>query len=74
MDLLKGGKKNSLIVIFFKIRLYAKIYPFNDLYVKIYTISYYSGFYSPLKDKKKIANGGPFEFCQNSRMDCIHSF
>ena len=36
-------------------------HPFQDIYVKIYTISYYSGFYSSLTDKNW-ANGGPLEF------------
>ena len=35
-------------------------HPFKDLYVKIYTIGYYSGFYSSLEDKN-LANGGNFE-------------
>jgi hypothetical protein len=34
-------------------------HPFNDLYVKIYTIGYYSGFYSSLKETNW-ANGGHF--------------
>ena len=34
---------------------------FKDLYVKIYAIGYYSGFYSPLKDKNW-RNGDHFEF------------
>ena len=37
-----------------------KNHPFKDLYVKIYTIGYYSGFYSSLK-AKNWANGGHFE-------------
>ena len=28
-----------------------KNHPFKDIYVKIYSIGYYSGFYSSLKDK-----------------------
>jgi hypothetical protein len=35
-------------------------HPFKDLYVKIHTIGYYSGFYSSLKDKN-LVNGGHFE-------------
>ena len=38
-----------------------KNHPFKDLYVKIYIIGYYSGFYSSLKDKDG-ANGGHFGF------------
>ena len=38
-----------------------KNHPLKDLYVKIYTIGYYSSFYSSLKDKNS-ANGGHFEF------------
>ena len=34
---------------------------FKDYFVKIYTIGFYSGFYSSLKDKKW-ENGGHFEF------------
>ena len=34
---------------------------FKDLYDKIYTIGYYSGFYSSLRDEIW-ANGGYFEF------------
>ena len=35
--------------------------PFKDLFIKICTIGYYSGFYSSVKDKIWI-NGGHFEF------------
>ena len=33
----------------------------KDLYVKMYTIGYYSGFYRSLKDKS-LAHGGHFDF------------
>ena len=36
-------------------------HPFKDLYLKIHTIGYYSGFYSSLNDKNW-TNGGHFEF------------
>ena len=38
-----------------------RIYPFNELYSKTCTISYYSDFYSSLKDKN-CAYGGHFDF------------
>ena len=43
---------------------------FKDLYDKIYTIDYYSGFYSSLKDIIW-ANGDHFEICQNMKKNVM---
>ena len=49
--IIKGEpKKNSLSEFCFLTNLYEKNHPFKDLYDKISTSGYYSGFYSSLKD------------------------
>ena len=45
------------MVISFKIPSFDKIFPFNEIYSKIYTISYYSGVYSSLKDQNWAKSG-----------------
>ena len=40
-----------MLEIGFQISLYDTNHPYKDMYDKVYTISYYSGFYSSLKDK-----------------------
>jgi hypothetical protein len=52
---LKGGEINS------KSLNKIKNHTLQDVYVEIYTIGYYSSFYSSLKDKNS-ANGGHLEF------------
>ena len=59
---IKGEEiKTSMLEILFKSLNKMKNHPFKDLHVKIYTIGYYSGLYSSLKDKNW-ANGGHSEF------------
>ena len=48
----------------FEITLYDN--PFKDLYDKIYTIGYYSGFYTSQKDNIW-ANGDHYEICQKMK-------
>ena len=45
-------------------------HPFKDLYLKIHTIGYYSGFYSSLNDKSG-TNGVHFEFYQRIKKNII---
>ena len=63
----------SLRVTSFKIPSCDRIYPFNEVYSKIYTISYYSGFYSSLKDKN-CAYESNYEFDFYFVVNNLHSF
>ena len=58
-------KKNRdygiMYILHYKGLLYNQKYCFKYLYDKIYTISYYSGFYSSMRDKFW-ENGGHFEY------------
>ena len=55
----------------FKIPSCDRIYPFNELSIKIYTISYFSGFYSSLKDKN-CAFGDDFDFDFDIIINILH--
>jgi hypothetical protein len=48
-----------------------KNHPFKDIYNKIYTIGYYSAFYSSLKDEN-CANAGLFEFLSKNEEDRLY--
>ena len=58
---LKGVKKNLTEHFDKRTISYGSQDQFKDRYDQIYTIGYYSGFYSSLKDENW-ANGGHFEF------------